>query len=359
MNKQAKLTSSVQSTHTVPVSIIVPCYNVEKYLPKCLDSLLNQTLQNVEVICINDGSPDHCIDILKEYKTRYPESLVIIDKKNEGVWKGRRDGIAIARGQYIGFVDSDDYVTPDFAEKLYACALENDADIAVCGFWRIDDTTGDKLTEEMSEPKPSFAVEREPARLLELNGAPWNKIFRASILKELPDLVHPPRIFDDMMMHLLAYPKAHTVAFTPHALVYYIIRDNSIMTTIGKEKIDSTYQAMLDVKASYQAQHATRALTTFLDAAAFLHFGVSLMFRISLDKSANLKQVIKENTHYLDEHFATWRTSAIISLRHALRYGGANAKLWFARIVYRLHLMRAALAVYRFMIEKLHKDIKW
>lgn len=344
---------------SVKISIIVPCYKVEKYLPRCLDSLLSQTLDGVEVIAINDGSPDRCIDILRDYQTRYGDQLVVIDKQNEGVWKGRRDGIAIAKGEFIGFVDSDDYVAPDYCEKLYECAVNERADIAVCGFYRIEDGTSKTLTTEMAEPRAAFNVNEEPARLLELNGAPWNKIFRARLMKELPDLPHPPRIFDDMMMHLLTFPRVKRVAFTPHALVYYIIRGNSIMTTISKEQIDSTYQAMLEVGDSYIRQGASPQLMNFLAAAAFLHLGISLMFRISYDPTANLAQVLKENRAYLDAHFPTWKSGAIISLPHAVKYRGANLKVWLGRIVYRVHLMRAALSAYRFMIEKMGKDIKW
>ena len=92
------------------LSIIVPCYKVEKYLPRCLDSLVNQTLEDIEVICINDGSPDNCLNILKDYQKKYKDKIVIIDKKNEGVWRGRKDGIKKATGEFIGFVDSDDYL---------------------------------------------------------------------------------------------------------------------------------------------------------------------------------------------------------------------------------------------------------
>ena len=73
------------------ISVIVPCYKVEKYLPRCLDSLVNQTLEEIEIICINDGSPDNCINILRDYEKKYPDKIVIIDKKNEGVWRGRKD----------------------------------------------------------------------------------------------------------------------------------------------------------------------------------------------------------------------------------------------------------------------------
>ena len=114
------------------LTVVIPSYNMERYLPKCLASLIGQTLQDIEVICINDGSPDRCIDILHEWQERYPARIVIIDKENEGVWRGRMDGIAIARGEYIGFLDSDDYAEPDFAEELYNAAKAANADIAVC-----------------------------------------------------------------------------------------------------------------------------------------------------------------------------------------------------------------------------------
>ena len=338
-------------------SIIIPCYNVEQYLPRCLDSLLAQTLDNLEIICINDGSPDRCIDILRDYEAKNPDTIVVIDKQNEGVWRGRLDAIAIARGEFIGFVDSDDYVEPDFAEKLYTTAKENDADISVGGFHRVDVDTGKILSTEMTEERPPFYVEQEPQRLLELNGAPWNKFFKAEILKNIHDFEVPPRIFDDMMLHLLTYPMVKKVAFTPYALVNYIIRNDSIMTTIDKSKIESTYNAMLEVKQVYLAE-ASGKLLYFLDAAAFLHLGLSLMFRISYDKTANLKDELRYNRAYLDKHFPTWNTNQIISARNARKYKGALRKTYYGRIIYNSGLMVAALQAYRAMISAGH-DIKW
>lgn len=344
--------------NTIAASIIVPCYKVEKYLPRCLDSLINQTLENIEIICINDGSPDHCIDILIDYKNKYPNKIIVIDKDNEGVWRGRFDAIAIAQGEYIGFVDSDDYVEPEFAERLYCTAISNNADISVCGFNRIDVESGKILNTEMTERRLPFEVKRNPERLLELNGAPWNKFFRAEIMKSLHDFKEPPRIFDDMIMHLLAYPSVKKVAFSPHALVNYIIRNDSIMTTIDKSKIDSTYKAMLEVKEVYRVT-ANKQLCELLDAAAFLHLGISLMFRISYDKSANLKQELRRNRQYLDDNFPTWNTDKIISAVNAEKDGGVLKKANLARNIYRSSFMEFALRVYRFMIHRLNKDIKW
>lgn len=359
MGDRSMRNNNEAGANAVKASIIVPCYKVERYLPRCLDSLVSQTLDDIEIICINDGSPDRCIDILRDYELRYPGKIVVIDKQNEGVWKGRRDAIAIAKGEYIGFVDSDDYVAPDFAESLYVAAKSEKADISVCGFHRVDVDTGNILTTEMTENREPIDIAQCPERLLELNGAPWNKFFASRLMKQLPELPKPPVIFDDMMMHLLAYPSASRVTFVSKPLVYYLIRNDSIMTTIDKGKIASTYKSMLDVKAVYERMGALSRFGGFLDAAAFLHLGVSLMFRISYDKAAHLKMVLKENEAYLDKHFPSWRSSGIISSESAKKYGGVFKRLLFAKKLYQHHLMAPALACYRFTISKLRIDIKW
>lgn len=351
--------SRANSTKQIFISIIVPCYNVEQYLPRCLDSLVNQTLDNIEIICINDGSPDNCLNILKDYYNRYPDKIVIIDKDNEGVWRGRQDAIALARGKYIGFVDSDDYVSSNFCEHLYQAAIKTDADITVCGFHRVDFATGNILTTEMTEQRSSFNAKKNPEQLLQLNGAPWNKLFKAHLLKEMYDFEKPPRIFDDIMMHLLVYPDVESVTFVPEALIYYIIRSDSIMTTIDKSKIESTYKAMLEVRNYYATQNVSDNLMAFLDAAAFLHLGISLMFRISYDKTATLQHALKENRTYLNKYFPKWKSSKIISFSNAMRLQGPFRNIFLGRLVYKLHLMPMALQLYRLMIDKLGIDIKW
>lgn len=341
----------------INISLIVPCYKVEKYLPRCLDSLVNQTLPGVEAICINDGSPDNSIEILRDYEKRYPGQVVVIDKQNEGVWKGRRDGIKIARGKFIGFIDSDDYVELDYCERLFNTANSNNADIAVCGFYREDVDTGEILNEEMTDIRKPFVIEENPERLLEMNGAPWNKLFKAELLKDLYDLPNPPKIFDDMMMHLLIFLRAKKIAYCCKPLVHYIIRGDSIMTTINEGQIESTYAAMLDVKKLYQ-EHGSKKLQTFLDAAAFLHMGISLMFRISCDPNANLEKALIENREYLNKNFPTWKTSGIISPKMVKEHGGVFTKLYGSSFLYRFGLMNPALSVYRWMISN-GNDIKW
>ena len=115
----------------IKVSVILPVYNSEKYIVKTLESLINQSLKEIEIICINDGSKDSSIQILQEFE-RKDERVKVIDKENQGVWKARIDGIREAKGEYITFMDSDDYVKENFLESLYKNITENSSDIAIC-----------------------------------------------------------------------------------------------------------------------------------------------------------------------------------------------------------------------------------
>lgn len=115
----------------IKVSVILPVYNSEKYISNTLKSLITQTLKEIEIICVNDGSNDNSIQILQEFEKK-DERIKIIDKKNQGVWKARMDGIKKAEGEYITFMDSDDYVKENFLESLYKNITKNDSDIAIC-----------------------------------------------------------------------------------------------------------------------------------------------------------------------------------------------------------------------------------
>lgn len=342
------------------VSIIVPVYKVEKYLRRSMDSLVNQTLDGVEIICINDGSPDNCLNILKEYKEKYPQkNIVIIDKKNEGVWKGRFDGIKAAKGEYIGFTDSDDYITLDYAEKLYKAAKKSNADISVCGFYRVDTDTEHVYSTEMTGYEGKIIdMDKNPEDILSINTALWNKLYKAETLKNMKNLENPPRILDDMMFLLLVYLNTKKITFIKDPLYYYMVRQDSIMGQIKKEQIESTQKAMIAIKEIYSQDECGKKLLEIIDTMAFLHFGISLMFRMSYDKK-NFKNVLKENRKYLDQNFSLWRKSKYLNLGYSMTHHFANFKIAIMKKIYVLHMYRAFLAVYRFIIDKLKIDIKW
>ena len=112
------------------LSVVVPIYDVEDYLPECLDSLIGQTFKNLEIICVNDGSPDNCIEILREYE-RKDSRIIVIDKPNGGVSSARNVGMRAAKGEYLTFVDPDDYLSTNVYEKCMYAIKNKDADILV------------------------------------------------------------------------------------------------------------------------------------------------------------------------------------------------------------------------------------
>ena len=340
------------------VSIIVPVYKVEKYLKRSMDSLVNQTLEDIEIICINDGSPDNCLTILEEYKEKYPDKIVIIDKKNEGVWKGRFDGIAKATGEYIGFTDSDDYIALDYAEKLYNAAKKDEADISVCGFYRVDVETEHVFSTEMTGYEGKVInMDKNPEDTLSINGALWNKLYKAEILKNMNNLKNPPRILDDMMFFLLVLLNTNKITFINDSLYYYMVRSDSIVATIKKEQIASTENAMLEVREIYKKSENGKKMEELLSAMAFLHFGISLMFRISSDKQ-NFKQVLKENRNFLDREFPLWRKTKYLNIIYTIR-NRSNLKVAIMKKVYVLHLYRAFLRIYKWILKTFKIDIKW
>ena len=136
--------------NTIKLSIVVAVYNLEKYLPRCLDALVNQTLEDIEILCVDDGSTDSAPQIIEDYKKRYPDKIKTYHKENGGEFTTRNYGLERATGEYVTFVDSDDYVENTWAEKLYNTAKEYDADIAVCGFERIDIKTEKVVATDMT-----------------------------------------------------------------------------------------------------------------------------------------------------------------------------------------------------------------
>lgn len=158
------------------VSIIVPVYNVEKYLARCLDSLVTQTLEDIEIICVNDGSTDNSADILAKYAEK-DDRITVITQSNLGISVARNNGISVATGEFIGFVDSDDFIVEDYYERLYNAVKKYNADIACASIVR-ENEKKQKYLLEYKEEKIAESVKEK----FELAGLPehcyiWNKIY--------------------------------------------------------------------------------------------------------------------------------------------------------------------------------------
>lgn len=341
------------------ISIIIPIYNVEKYLDKCIDSALKQTYTNLEIILVNDGSKDNGLDICKKYESM-DNRVVLIDKANAGVWLARYDGIKKATGSYISFMDADDYIEKDYIEKLYFKAKENDYDIVACGFKRIDDETGKVFSTEMNS-FGSLVIEKNKnfEEVISVNTSLWNKLYKRELFNNLPDLKTKPKVLEDMMFLILVYQYANKIAFVNDLLYNYIVREKSAISTIKQSDILTTEKAMLEIKDIYMKNNPSKELVNVFSSMVFLHFGISLTFRLSYDKNVNLKKELSEIKHFINSNFKDWKKSKYLKLSYILSKKSKNLKLGIMKKVYDFNMFRLFLVVYKFMIDKIKVDIKW
>lgn len=170
------------------ISIIVPVYNAEKFLPQCIESLLAQTFQDIEIILVNDGSTDSSLDICEKY-AKIDTRITIISKDNEGVAKARRDGIMKASAEYITFIDSDDYYEPEFCKKMFFCIRESDADLVECDYYSVSESS--KRKHRIYSSDMELDVEKFHEIVVKktiVNGSEavvlWNKLFRKGLIIE-------------------------------------------------------------------------------------------------------------------------------------------------------------------------------
>ncbi len=199
------------------VSVIVPVYNVEKYITKCLDSLVNQTLEDIEIIVVNDGSKDGSKDIIKEYEKNY-SNIVYVEKENGGLSDARNFGLKYAKGDFIAFLDSDDYVDNTTYEKLYKKAIEDNSDYVECDFyWVYLDKKKEDIGVRYTNKKEMLVNARVVA---------WNKLIKRERIK---DLFPVGLNYEDIEFFYKLLPNIKKFSFVEEPLIYYIQRENSII----------------------------------------------------------------------------------------------------------------------------------
>lgn len=344
--------------NNIKLSIIVAVYNLEKYLPRCLDALEDQTLQEIEILCVDDGSTDSAPQIIDQYAKKYPEKVKAFHKENGGEFTTRNYGLERAKGEYITFVDTDDYVEPTWAEKLYNAAKQNDADIAVCGFERIDIKTNKVTSKDMT--KFGYIVKEVKSNddfVLFINPAPWNKIYKREIAQSQRFLNF--RGFNDMIFLASSYTKAKKIAFVPDILYHYYLRYDSQIHNVNIKDVENFKKYLLELKQWYIKEQKYDEMKYILDMLAFIHLGTSVMYRASYDKTIDMKLLLKDTIKYLDENFSTWRKSPFLKMSYCFPKGIKHIGLWGISKLYKWNMPMIYIKLYKFMVDKLKIDIKF
>ena len=210
------------------ISVIVPIYKVEKYLSKCVDSVVNQTYKNLEIILVDDGSPDNCPKICDEY-AKQDSRIKVIHKENGGLSDARNAGMKIATGEYVAFIDSDDYISDDFIETLYTTMKAENSDIVECDIVKFEDGTPPVIEKENCEVN-SFLTEKGLSLLIAENKFHqhvWNKLYKSEIALKIP--FAKGKLNEDEFWTYQIFGQAEKVTKINKSMYFYLQRSGSIM----------------------------------------------------------------------------------------------------------------------------------
>lgn len=217
------------------VSIIVPVYNTEMYLRKCLDSLVYQTLDSIEVIAVNDGSTDDSGKILKEYQEKFPGKIKVIHKENGGQASARNMALMVCEGEYIGFLDSDDFVHKEMFEKMYSLAKKKGADYVACGYTDVTYENGKEIVlQDYVASRPAYNTKDMFFGALV---SPFLHLYRRELFKKSKVVFPEGFIYEDTAFYLNLIPYIEKIETIEEALAFRLRHSNSTTTTFKKERV--------------------------------------------------------------------------------------------------------------------------
>lgn len=230
------------------ISIIVPMYNSEKYIKKCLESILNQTYEDFEVLLVNDGSTDKTESIVNRYNDK---RIKYIKNKKSGIGKTRNLGIDKSKGEYLMFVDSDDYLDKSAVEKLYNKVEKDDLDIAICDYYK---KIGKRIKEEKLISFENTSIKDDSELLLNLNLMPWNKIYKKSLIEKNKIRFPEDLKYENIMFVLDALMAAKKIGKVDESLYYFVIRNNA-ENVIMNEKVFDMLTICKEINKKYKKKH--------------------------------------------------------------------------------------------------------
>ena len=318
------------------VSIVVPVYNVQNYLEKCLDSLIHQTLKDIEIIVVNDGSTDQSQEIIDRYQMNFPDRIIALKKKNGGLSDARNFGVAHATGEYLGFLDSDDFASEHIYEKMYETAKQQDADLIVSNleyFW--DDHS-----------QPSFCLKglsnwnEDSKKAIFLSPLfAWNKLYRREKFIQL-DCQYPIGLwYEDIPVTLKFAAHANRIAHCDETGFFYRQRKTSIMGSSFNPKMyhifDIISKTLNELKSS-GSYSFYKTEVEYLVIEQLLLYGA---FRFL--KTEHYSDLTNKSFDFVQNEFKHWRKNPYLK-KHGLKnriflqtHFPFTTKLWHAYFIRR------------------------
>jgi len=288
------------------VSVIVPVYNTEKYLRKCLDSLVSQTLKEIEIVIVNDGSKDSSPEIVKEYMEKFPEKFVYRTQENAGQAVARNRALPLCTGDYVGFLDSDDFVRPDMFRRMYEKALEEDADYVACGYTDITYEDGKEVV--LQQYVASKVATRTEDMFFGALVSPFLHLYRREIFEKSQVRFPEGVIYEDTAFYLNLIPYIHKLAVIEEPLAYRVRHSNSTMTTFKAFKVEQIFP-VLDAALAYYKENGFyekyKEELTYFCVRVLLCSSLQRIGKVA--EKAERKKLVKRTLEYIENNFSDYR----------------------------------------------------
>ena len=293
------------------VSVIVPFYNVESYIGRCLDTLVKQTLDDIEIILVNDGSKDRSKIVVDKYIKEYPEKIVYLEKENGGLSDARNYGMPYAKGEYIAFLDSDDYVEKDMYEKMYEIAKKENSDMVECDFyWEYPD----KKKEDIGKIYSGKNEMLEKIRVVA-----WNKLIKREILEKTKIQFPKGYRYEDVEFTYKLIPYLEKVSFLKKPCIHYMQRQGSISNT-QNERTKEIFDVLEHVIDYYKQNNFFEKYKNELEYVYIRYAFCSSLLRIVKIEDENIQEQLLQTTwENVNTKFPNWKKNPILKKNKSLK----------------------------------------
>jgi phosphorylcholine metabolism protein LicD/glycosyltransferase involved in cell wall biosynthesis len=301
------------------VSVIVPVYNVEKYLPQCLESLVNQTLSDIEIIVVNDGATDNSQSIIDTFAEKHP-NIKAFTKKNGGLSDARNYGMKHATGDFIGFVDSDDFVDVTMFEKLYNRAVETDSDIVICNHNNIVLNRWGKIRSSrlVKVEKPMAfgkSIYESPEILAYAKSYAWNKLYKRETIEgfEFPK----GQLFEDSAVVYNILSAAKKVEYLPEALYFYVVGRAGAITASFNSRIYDIFKSCDSMIEHYKNIGKYEELKLEIESLCLMHIHARLAILRTKGSLSRKFKFVDACFDYIEKNFPDWKSNPYFLKRRA------------------------------------------
>ena len=314
------------------VSVIVPIYNVEKYLEKCINSLLSQTLEDIQIILVNDGSKDNSGNIAKEYEQNNKDRVIYVEKENGGLSDARNYGLKYATGDFIAFLDSDDYIEKNAYEEMYNKAIEENADYVECDFiWEFPN----KIRVDKQYP---YKNKKEMLSFVRV--VAWNKLIKRQLITD-NNLEFPKGLrYEDVEFTYKLIPFINKFTYVDKPFIHYVQREGSI-ANVQNERTAEIFTVLDNVIEFYKKNNIYEKYRDELEYIYVKFLLCSSLKRISkIAEKKERKQAQKETWDNINKKFPNWRKNSILKKKNLKNlYIKSNNKVTFKIYCFFLHLL--------------------